>query len=134
MWKKEFLTRLFAERTERARWTCVHVPHNGGKDRDVMGVRVLAGYLNGGAKKGRLAAASLYDSVTMSAFGPVIALGDTATIEEIAEFGEEFLEYVEVVTGADARTVLNSELHDLLVQFLKKHEEEENEDMKGGAA
>lgn len=97
-----------------------------------MGAKVLAGYLNAGGRRGRLAAATFYDSVTMTAFGPVMTVGDVATIEEIMNLGQEFLEFVETENGSDARFVMNDELHTLLVRFLREHEEKENEEMEGG--
>jgi hypothetical protein len=87
-------------------------------------VKVLAGYLGKGSRKESLAAA-LYDSVTMTAFGPVITVeGGSPTMEELLDLGEEFIDFVEKESG-DVRTVLNDELHALLVRFLQTREDKE---------
>ena len=97
-----------------------------------MGVRVLTGYLELGKKKE--AAAVLYDSVTMTAFGPVMMMLDAkASLDELRELADEFADYVEQETGEDARMLEDEALHEAFVEFLKtKKGDDEEEDQEAG--
>lgn len=82
-----------------------------------MGTRILVGHEQG--NEGGTANACLFDSVTMTAFGPVFS---AETVEEATEIAERFLSYVEAKTNEDARRVPDGALANHYAAFRKARE------------
>jgi len=82
-----------------------------------MATRVMVGVVKD--KRKSVASAVLYDSATMTAFGPVLTVESVATNEDMMELGEDFIDFVEKNTlGKDPSTVPTKRLHALFAEFL----------------